>query len=96
MQWYAAGVQRVGVITDIHANLPALEAALARIDDLGVDGLYCGSDGNPRAAFALLEADGDGVRVSIESVAYDAAAVAREVATAGLPTEYAEKLVLAA
>ena len=25
---------RVAVITDIHANLPALEAALARIDEL--------------------------------------------------------------
>jgi putative phosphoesterase len=39
-QWMA----RVAVITDIHANLPALEAALARIDELDVDGLYCGGD----------------------------------------------------
>ena len=37
-------MQRVAVITDIHANLPALQAALARIDELGVDGLYCGGD----------------------------------------------------
>jgi putative phosphoesterase len=35
---------RVGVITDIHANLPALQAALARIDEIGVDGVYCGGD----------------------------------------------------
>jgi putative phosphoesterase len=35
---------RVAVITDIHANLPALHAALARIDVLGVDQLYCGGD----------------------------------------------------
>ena len=67
----------------------------------GVLFVNCGSvgkpkDGNPRAAFALLEADGEGLRVSIERIGYDAAAVAREVAAAGLPTEYAEKLVLAA
>ena len=32
------------VMTDIHANLPALEAALARIDELGVNEVYCGGD----------------------------------------------------
>jgi putative phosphoesterase len=67
----------------------------------GVLFVNCGSvgkpkDGNPRAACAVLEADGEGVKVSIERVAYDAAAVAGEVAAAGLPTEFAEKLVLAA
>jgi putative phosphoesterase len=61
----------------------------------------CGSvgkpkDGDPRGAFAILDADGAGVRVTIERVEYDAAAVAREVAEAGLPSEFAEKLVLAA
>jgi putative phosphoesterase len=34
----------VAVITDIHANLPALHAALARIDELGIDRVYCGGD----------------------------------------------------
>jgi putative phosphoesterase len=34
----------VAVITDIHANLPALEAALARIDALGIEEIYCGGD----------------------------------------------------
>ena len=34
----------VAVITDIHANLPALQAALARIDELGVTRIYCGGD----------------------------------------------------
>ena len=34
----------VAVITDIHANLPALEAALARIDELGIERIYCGGD----------------------------------------------------
>ena len=61
----------------------------------------CGSvgkpkDGDPRGAFAVLDADGAGVRVTIERVDYDTAAVAREVAEAGLPSEFADKLVLAA
>jgi putative phosphoesterase len=34
----------VAVITDIHANLPAMRAALARIDTLGIDRIYCGGD----------------------------------------------------
>jgi predicted phosphodiesterase len=34
----------IAVITDIHANLPALEAALARIDELGIERIYCGGD----------------------------------------------------
>jgi putative phosphoesterase len=62
----------------------------------------CGSvgkpkDGDPRAAFAVLELDEAGmVRASIERVRYDAEGVAREVAAAGLPGEYADKLVAAA
>jgi putative phosphoesterase len=41
----ASGVSdRAAVITDIHANLPALEAALQRIDELGIDTIYCGGD----------------------------------------------------
>jgi putative phosphoesterase len=62
----------------------------------------CGSvgkpkDGDPRGAFAILDLEASGtVRARIERVAYDAAAVAEEVAAAGLPPEYAEKLVLAA
>jgi putative phosphoesterase len=62
----------------------------------------CGSvgkpkDGDPRAAFAILELDDAGqVQVSIERVPYDADAVAREVEAAGLPGEYARKLVAAA
>jgi putative phosphoesterase len=34
----------VAVITDIHGNLPALEAALDRIDALGIERIYCGGD----------------------------------------------------
>ncbi len=34
----------VAVITDIHANLPALQAALERIDELGIEQIYCGGD----------------------------------------------------
>ena len=68
----------------------------------GVLFVNCGSvgkpkDGDPRAAFAILEAEDQGaVRASIERIPYDAEAVAREVAAAGLPGEYAEKLVAAA
>jgi putative phosphoesterase len=67
----------------------------------GVLFVNCGSvgkpkDGDPRAAFAVLQTADGGVRVHIERVEYDAQAVARDVATAGLPGEFAEKLVLAA
>jgi putative phosphoesterase len=68
----------------------------------GVVFVNCGAvgkpkDGDARAAFALLELDEAGeVHASIERVPYDAEAVAREVAAAGLPDEYAEKLVAAA
>jgi putative phosphoesterase len=63
----------------------------------GVLFVNCGSvgkpkDGDPRAAFAVLTADG----AEIHRAEYDAAAVAREVEQAGLPAEYGQKLVLAA
>jgi putative phosphoesterase len=66
----------------------------------GVLFVNCGSvgkpkDGDPRAAFAILEPEGGRAAVRIERIEYDAAEVAREVATAGLPVEYAEKLVAA-
>ena len=35
---------RIAVITDIHGNLPALEASLEAIDALGIDEVYCGGD----------------------------------------------------
>jgi predicted phosphodiesterase len=61
----------------------------------------CGSvgkpkDGDPRAAFAVLQPAGDSVDVTIERVAYDAAAVAEQVRSGGLPAEYADKLLQAA
>jgi putative phosphoesterase len=67
----------------------------------GVLFVNCGSvgksrDGDPRAAFALLELDGDRVVAHIERVRYDAEAVGRELAAAGLPGEYADKLLSAA
>ena len=34
----------VAIVTDIHANLPALEAALARIEELAIEQIYCGGD----------------------------------------------------
>ena len=67
----------------------------------GVLFVNCGSVGkpkdcDPRGAFALLRQAAHGVDVTIERVTYDAAAVAREVAAAGLPEEFADKLVAAA
>jgi len=65
----------------------------------GVLFVNCGSvgkpkDGDPRAAFALFELDAQGaVQAAVERVPYDAAAVSLEVLAAGLPGEYAEKLV---
>jgi putative phosphoesterase len=37
-------MQRVAVITDIHANLPALEAVLDAIEQMDIDAVYCGGD----------------------------------------------------
>ena len=67
----------------------------------GVLFVNCGSvgkpkDGDARAAFAVLQPGDRHPEVTIERVAYDAEAVAREVAAAGLPEEYADKLVVAA
>jgi putative phosphoesterase len=67
----------------------------------GVLFVNCGSvgkpkDGDPRGAFAVLEAGERGVEVTIERVEYDAAAVAADVRAAGLPGELAEQLLLAA
>ena len=51
---------RVAVITDIHANLPALEAVLDVIDRQRVDHIYCGGDlvgygPHPNEVCALIE-----------------------------------------
>ncbi len=67
----------------------------------GVLFVNCGSvgkpkDGDPRAAFVVLSPAADGVAVNVERVAYDAGAVARELAEVGLPAEFADKLVAAA
>ena len=53
-------------------------------------------DGDPRGAFAVLQAGDRGVMATIERVAYDADAVARDVAAVGLPSEFADRLVAAA
>ena len=53
----------VAVITDIHGNLPALLAALARLDELGIERIYCGGDlvgygPHPNEVCALIAARG--------------------------------------
>src|SRR5215217_7138306 len=67
----------------------------------GVLFVNCGSvgkpkDGDPRGAFAVLDASAGELRVTIERVTYDAEAVASEVRAAGLPDEYADRLLIAA
>jgi putative phosphoesterase len=67
----------------------------------GVLFVNCGSvgkpkDGDPRGAFAVLVPSAGGAAVSIERVAYDAESVAADVREAGLPGEFADKLVLGA
>jgi putative phosphoesterase len=67
----------------------------------GVLFVNCGSvgkpkDGDARGGFAVLAPRAGGAAVSIERVPYDAAAVAAEVREAGLPDEFADKLVLGA
>jgi len=67
----------------------------------GVQFVNCGSvgkpkDGDPSGAFAVLELVNGRVEASIQRASYDAEAVARAVAAAGLPGEFAEKLVAAA
>jgi predicted phosphodiesterase len=66
----------------------------------GVLFVNCGSvgkpkDGDSRVAFAVLAPGIDSVDVSIERFAYDAVAVAAAVREAGLPPEFADKLVAA-
>jgi putative phosphoesterase len=67
----------------------------------GVLFVNCGSvgkpkDGDPRAGFAVLQEVDGRLDVTIQRVDYDAATAARDVAAAGLPSEYADKLLLAA
>jgi len=67
----------------------------------GVLFVNCGSvgkpkDGDARAGFAILEPAGDRLDVTIQRVEYDAEQAARDVAAAGLPSEYADKLLAAA
>jgi putative phosphoesterase len=66
----------------------------------GVLFVNCGSvgkpkDGDPRAGFAVLTDVGGRLEVTIERVDYDAEQAARDVAAAGLPSEYADKLLAA-
>src|SRR3954454_8177268 len=63
MDRISAALSGVAVITDIHANLPALEAALSRIEQLGIERVYCGGDlvgygPHPNEVCALIEERG--------------------------------------
>jgi putative phosphoesterase len=90
-----AGAEQDRVLVCGHTHKPWVR------EYAGVLFVNCGSvgkpkDGDPRGAFAVLRPADDTVRVTIERVTYDAAAVAAEVRSAGLPAEYADKLLMAA
>src|ERR671933_2975439 len=58
-----ASSDRVAVITDIHGSLSALQAALRRIDELGIESIYCGGDlvgygPHPNEVCALIQERG--------------------------------------
>jgi predicted phosphodiesterase len=40
----AADFMRIGLFSDVHANLPALETVLAKLQEAGVDIMYCLGD----------------------------------------------------
>src|SRR5215207_5629331 len=47
---------RIAVVSDIHANLTALDAAIADLDAIGADLVVCGGDlmgGGPRPAHVI-------------------------------------------
>jgi hypothetical protein len=78
--------ESVPVITDIQGNLPALEATLSRIEELGVAEVYCGGDlvgygPHPNEVCALIEDSG------IPTICgnYDYA-IGRTLRTAAAPT----------
>jgi len=91
-----AAAERADVLVFGHTHKPWIR------EYGGVLFVNCGSagkpkDGDPRASFVVLELDGSGrIAPRIERVEYDAEAVAREVAAAGLPAEFGEKLRIAA
>ena len=89
-----AGIADADVLVFGHTHKPWIDTFA---DVLFVN---CGSvgkpkDGDPRAAYAVLETTGDGVTARIDRVEYDAEAAANEVTSAGLPGEFAEKLITA-
>jgi putative phosphoesterase len=57
---------RVAALYDMHGNLPALDAALAEVDELGVDAILVGGDvasgPMPAETLELLRSRGDRVR----------------------------------
>jgi putative phosphoesterase len=90
-----AGLADCDVLVFGHTHQPWIH------DYGGVLFVNCGSvgkpkDGDPRGAFAVLDARDGGLLPRIERVEYDAQAVARELAAAGLPAEYGDKLLTAA
>jgi putative phosphoesterase len=90
-----AGAESAGALVFGHTHKPWVH------EYGGVLFVNCGSvgkpkDGDPRAGFAILEDVGGTLDVTIQRIEYDAETAARDVAAAGLPSEYADKLLAAA
>ncbi len=60
------GTVRIAALYDVHGNLPALEAVLADVEEVGVDAVVCGGDALwgpfPRATLERLLAEGNRIR----------------------------------
>ena len=82
--------------TDGNYDTQAMGARVRRVLFVNCGSVGKPKDGDPRTGFAILSQGETRLEVTIERVPYDAEAVAREVAAAGLPEEYVEKLVAAA
>jgi predicted phosphodiesterase len=78
---------RIAIISDIHANLEALDAVLQSIDEMGVDATYClgdivGYNADPGACVERVRTRCDGVVLGNHD-----AAVARNSGIASLPPD---------
>jgi hypothetical protein len=61
MDTIASGrMERVAVITDIHANVPALDAVLRAIEWIDVDAVYCARGGGVGLACRVRGEAGNG------------------------------------
>jgi hypothetical protein len=82
---------RVALVSDIHGNLPALEAVVADIRRRGADQIVCIGDdmfpchGTPDAQYAIVEKSRGGWMYEHYAVIYDSAPMAALARARGRP-----------